>query len=222
LLFLLCSLCQLCTLTDGCYDFYIGSGRSAATDPRSAFSLCGRTGVLPAVTTLCIRNNRTECSPAPFKQLKCPSPDEFLHSIVKVDLFGDGWGANIRYTIQTLEDSRKVASGGLEGGDFGVDHLCLQVGCYSITLPYTWAADEVVWILCGFEGGAPANAFTFCVKADGTCFFDAEPGYNDDDEAGPGPFDDDDFVPNPKHRYTFPTAAPTISTFGELTLNLLT
>jgi len=80
----------------------------------------------------------------------------------------------------------------------------------------------VVWILCGFEGGAPANAFTFCVKADGTCFFDAEPGYNDDDEAGPGPFDDDDFVPNPKHRYTFPTAAPTISTFGELTLNLLT
>ena len=78
--------------------------------------------------------------------------------------------------------------------------------CYSMTLGDSYYADEVVWILCGYVGGAPATDLKFCVTASG-CAFEGV------DSAPYNKAVDDDFPLAISHAHTpAPTAMPTVST----------
>ena len=95
------------------------------------------------------------------------------------------------YLITKVDDYHHTFRGTLADGEFGVDHLCLPAGSYTITVPDSWTSDSIIWFLCGFEGGAPSAGFEFTVLSNGTCYF--ERMFYDDDETGAGPFTDDDF-----------------------------
>ena len=67
-----------------------------------------------------------------------------------------------------------------------MDLVCLQAHtCYSMTLSDSYYADEVIWVMCGYIGGAPSKNLKFCVTSAG-CAFEGEGGVQTDDD------DDDD------------------------------
>jgi subtilisin-like proprotein convertase family protein len=118
------------------------------------------------------------------------------------DDFGDGWNGAV-YTIEDLAGN-VVATGSLNdaqcsqdldanvGADFGFDILCLEDGCYRISVTAGTWPGEVIWSLedqNGNEiiaGGAPETDVTFTIGAgvcgctdDTACNFD--PAATDDD-----------------------------------------
>jgi len=198
---------ELCDLTDGCYEVVLGTGKAAYSGITNEFELCGHIGSLPAVASICTSRNISTCTVQSMETLVCSNRSEIMQMIVMVDTFGDGWGETMKYTIKKENSYRRVAVGSLEDGEYGYDQLCLSPGCYTISLPDSWTASDVVWFFCGLLGGAPVDELRFCVKADGSCSFTD----NNDDEYTST--DDDDF---PSHASQSPatqaTRTPTIQT----------
>eukprot|EP01041_Mallomonas_annulata_P006029 gene6029-12152_t len=191
---------EMCDLPDGCYDMMLGAGRYMSPGVGNAFELCGHKAKLPAVANICYNRNQSSCDVKYVNKLSCSNTSHVLQSIIMLDTFGDGWGGSMKYTIRKIGNTQKVAVGTLVNGEFGIDHNCLLPACYSISLPDSWAASEVIWFMCGLVGGAPADAIEFCVYADGSCSF---MGIDDDRYSNST---DDDF---PSGATTLPNMMPT-------------
>lgn len=175
---------EFCDLEDGCYDVVAGAGSYFGLDGRGQISLCdGSVLTMPASSRICVVNS-TECTVESFTEFSCRSSTQVPTLIFKLDTFGDGWGIGVKYTIRKVGVTGIVASGSLSSGEYGYDSICLDIGaCYTFTLPAQSYADEIIWLYCGFVGGAPARNLKFCVLSSG-CRFDDD---NDADVV------DDDF-----------------------------
>jgi hypothetical protein len=221
---------DLCAIPqeDACYTVYVGGGRYSAvasstiSPDRTQATLCEKYVVgAPSKSTLCMTANGTQCEVSAITNGACPDAEHLPMSFVKLDAYGDGWGTNAKYTIKTTGGTHAtVYSGTLADGEFGIDSLCLKAdSCY--TLAVTGGnefADEIVWMLCGFIGGAPVSNQRFCVTSSG-CEFQ---GLSDDEA---NRVDDDDFVisthwpslapvssaPTTNAPSTLPTLAPTLA-----------
>ena len=55
--------------------------------------------------------------------------------------------------------------------DNQMDLVCLKAQtCYSMSLSDSYYADEVIWVMCGYIGAAPAKNLKFCVTSSGCAF----------------------------------------------------
>lgn len=85
----------------------------------------------------------------------CVSCSTNCVSITMSDAFGDGWNG-ATYTINNSQGT-SVASGTLAGGSAGVESICLQDGCYSITVGGGSFDSEIGWTLNGIDGGTQSG-----------------------------------------------------------------
>ena len=80
------------------------------------------------------------------------------------DSFGDGWNGNV-YSIVDSEGN-EVASGGLQSGSTGTDDLCLDDGCYTITVDGGSWQTEVSWSLGDLASGGAPSSVDFSLNGD--------------------------------------------------------
>ncbi len=89
-----------------------------------------------------------------------------------IDAFADGWDAGV-YTLYTSLDEF-VSSGTLAEGDYQVDNLCLEDGCYFIEISGSFFPDEIFWAIYGANGGdiygdGLDNSIIYFSVGEGTC-----------------------------------------------------
>jgi hypothetical protein len=77
-------------------------------------------------------------------------------SCVTVDMFdsfGDGWNGNV-LTVAELGTGTVVATASLTAGGVGSAQICLNPGCYTVTVGGGSFQGEVTWTLTGVDGGS--------------------------------------------------------------------
>ena len=199
---------------------YIGGGKSqaAATDDpsRAGAELCGVQLPWNSRAEVCKGDSARTCIVQNIRTHTCVSDDTKTFPFIMLDDYGDGWG-EVSYRVTDVEAGVVVKDGTLTAGQVKVDEHCLEVDkSYLLSVQGTSSHSntedlaEVVWVACGFVGGAPAN-FHFTVKADGGCVFSSvgydEWWYNDLDDDD---FPDGAFMPDPAAATFAPTVAPTL------------
>ena len=85
-------------------------------------------------------------------------------SMDMVDSWGDGWNG-ATYSIVDA-DGNEVASGGLTSGDSGSDALCLDDGCYTITVGGGFYDSEISWTLGDLASGGAPSSVNFDLNGD--------------------------------------------------------
>lgn len=159
---------DLCTLTDGCYDMVIGTGR---TNTALEFEACGYHGTIPIMARICITGNTTSCTIDTVHALTCDQSSDTPIFIAKIDRYGDGWDKTKYFIKSSGESGTAIAHGTLVDGQYGMDKVCLpSSACYTLTLSGGSHPDEVMWVMCGYVGGAPVTSLDFCVTPTG-CYF---------------------------------------------------
>ena len=90
------------------------------------------------------------------------------------DSYGDGWNGN----YYTFSDGQ---SGTIDYGYEGSDEICLQPGCYDLTVDGGSWQEEVAWDFVGYVGGAPWTG-EVCISADVDSDFDDWGYFYDSDD----------------------------------------
>ena len=75
------------------------------------------------------------------------------------DEFGDGWNGATYTLSSSLSGLDLVAEGQLSGGNYGMDVLCINPGCYLLTVTDGSYPDEVNWSLSDNSSFSPADNF---------------------------------------------------------------
>jgi subtilisin family serine protease len=202
------SVYELCELSDGCYDFYVGSGDYNNNNERGQVNICDEIFQIPFSTNICLSKNATKCLVKDISLFTCPT-GKVPHVLLKLDQYGDGWnGAN--YEIRKDDELNEVIYlGTLSNGEYDKDPFCFEIGkCYTFDLTSGSDPEEIIWQLCGYVNYAPISSSRFCITSTGCSF--------DNDHLS---IQDDDFPLIYKPPTFAPTVEPTeIPTFGPTSL----
>jgi hypothetical protein len=210
---------EICQLEpEQCYTIDVGGGHLSAltvqsgsslmplTTARTQVTLCeDYTVAIPSTSRLCMPANGTKCIVSSVENKVCTAARPVPVGLVKMDLYGDGWGSNVKYVIKELGSNTIIATGALNNGEYGQDSMCFKSNqCYSFTLttPVGTYTDEIVWLMCGYVGGAPARNMQFCITDTGCAFTDLQDDVWNQDY-------DDDFEHRTYHPSVPSTESPT-------------
>ena len=75
------------------------------------------------------------------------SSGDGCYTLYMHDSYGDGWHGNM-FTI----DGQSFT---IESGSWGEEQVCIDPGCYDVTLDGGPWQEEISWDFAGIEGGAP-------------------------------------------------------------------
>ncbi|MFN0030647.1 MAG: T9SS type A sorting domain-containing protein [Flavobacteriales bacterium] len=116
----------------------------------------------------------TACNYAPiavFDDGSCCTSNCLLMEMT--DTQGDGWDDGV-YTIYTSTGDF-VLSGTLDHIDYELENICLEDGCYQITISGSFFPEEIFWTLYGTNAGDLSGdgidytSYYFSVGMSGTC-----------------------------------------------------
>eukprot|EP00591_Stephanopyxis_turris_P002083 CAMPEP_0195523864 /NCGR_PEP_ID=MMETSP0794_2-20130614/23321_1 /TAXON_ID=515487 /ORGANISM="Stephanopyxis turris, Strain CCMP 815" /LENGTH=694 /DNA_ID=CAMNT_0040653953 /DNA_START=228 /DNA_END=2312 /DNA_ORIENTATION=- len=123
----------------------------------SIYSKCGVDGYQckDITSPLCDANLNPACAPAvtsePEPIPQCDGESD-LYTIGKFDSWGDGWD-DTNLLVQD-KDEKDVYTGTLEDGFQGLDYICLDRGCYSVSLEDGVWGNEISWEVKLANGGS--------------------------------------------------------------------
>jgi hypothetical protein len=201
---------DMCSLPDGCYNIYVGSGKSMSAT--NEIEICNQKFAIPSITSFCSANNGTKCSIQSHSDILCSTGGnhKIPIPIVQIDTFGDGWVDGLGKWVIKDDQNNIVSQGSLQDGFFAVATSCLQVGFnYRISVSARLYGDEIAVILCGAVK-VVGQISSFSVTSTG-CHFS-----NADDDRYFATVDDDfptiaapTFVPSQKPSQSIITSVPT-------------
>lgn len=158
---------SLC-LPQGCSTLLM---EMVGTNPTEVtYSICGFQGTVKDIVNICI-DEHNRCTTSTYSPSSTCSSENTYIPFYMFETGSHGWGGN-SYQISTTDSNVVVASGTLETNFSAVADLCLEDGCYSLTVGggSQLSAKHGFWYACGQRGLIPWDTPLCVEKLYGLCY----------------------------------------------------